>query len=96
MVTQFEVAPAAGVKVGSIAALADDLALKMEAKSIRIVAPIPGKPYVGVEVPNPTPRMVTLGELLRPPAWDPKQSGLPIALARRHVAPSGYPALGKL
>ena len=80
VVTQFEVAPAAGVKVGSIAALADDLALKMEAKSIRIVAPIPGKPYVGVEVPNPTPRMVTLGELLRPPAWDPNRPGLPIVL----------------
>ncbi len=80
VVTQFEVAPAAGVKVGSIAALADDLALKMEAKSIRIVAPIPGKPYVGVEVPNPTPRMVTLGELLRPPVWDPNRPGLPIVL----------------
>ncbi len=80
VVTQFEVAPAPGVKVGSIAALADDLALKMEAKSIRIVAPIPGKPYVGVEVPNPTPRMVTLGELLRPPVWDPNRPGLPIVL----------------
>ncbi|MCZ6917576.1 MAG: DNA translocase FtsK [Gemmatimonadetes bacterium] len=82
VVTQFEVAPAAGVKVGRIAALADDLALKMEAKSIRIVAPIPGKAFVGVEVPNPTPRMVVLSELLSAAHWDPHRPGLPIALGR--------------
>jgi S-DNA-T family DNA segregation ATPase FtsK/SpoIIIE len=82
VVTRFEVAPAPGVKVGRIAALADDLALKMEAKSIRIVAPIPGRPYVGVEVPNPTPRIVTLRELLAGPQWDPQRGGLPIALGR--------------
>jgi len=79
-VTQFEVSPAAGVKVGRIAVLADDLALKMEAKSIRIVAPIPGKAFVGIEVPNPTPRMVALGELLGVPPWNPDRPGLPIAL----------------
>ncbi len=80
VVTQFEVSPAAGVKVGRIAALADDLALKMEAQSIRIVAPIPGKAFVGVEVPNPSPRMVSLSELLAVPPWDPNRAGLPIAL----------------
>ena len=80
VVTQFEVSPAAGVKVGRIAALADDLALKMEAKSIRIVAPIPGKAFVGIEVPNPTPRMVVLGELLAVPPWNPDRPGLPIVL----------------
>ncbi len=82
VVTQYEVAPAPGVKVGRIAALSDDLALKMEAQSIRIVAPIPGRAYVGVEVPNPTARIVTLRELLTPPAWDPQRRGLPIALGR--------------
>lgn len=82
VVTQYEVAPAAGVKVGRIAALSDDLALKMEAKSIRIVAPIPGRAYVGVEVPNPTANIVTLGELLTPPAWDRSRGGLPIALGK--------------
>ncbi len=80
VVTQFEVAPAAGVKVGRIAALSDDLALKMEAQSIRIVAPIPGKAFVGVEVPNPTPRMVMLSESLAVPPWDPGRPGLPLAL----------------
>jgi S-DNA-T family DNA segregation ATPase FtsK/SpoIIIE len=58
VVTQYEVAPGRGVKVGRIAALADDLALAMRAQSLRIVAPISGKAAVGIEVPNPTPRMV--------------------------------------
>jgi S-DNA-T family DNA segregation ATPase FtsK/SpoIIIE len=82
VVTQFEVAPGSGVKVGRIAALADDLALAMRAQSIRIVAPIPGKAAVGVEVPNPTPRMVRIRELLEAPEWDRGRGALPIALGR--------------
>jgi S-DNA-T family DNA segregation ATPase FtsK/SpoIIIE len=82
VVTQFEVAPAPGVKVGRIAALADDLALAMRAQSIRIVAPIPGKAAVGVEVPNPTARIVTLRELLETPEWERARSPLPVALGR--------------
>src|SRR5437879_13369831 len=64
VVTQYEVAPGPGVKVGRIAALADDLALAMRAPSLRIVAPIPGKAAVGIEVPNPMPRMVHVRELI--------------------------------
>ncbi|MBI4421918.1 MAG: DUF87 domain-containing protein, partial [Gemmatimonadetes bacterium] len=82
VVTQFEVAPAPGVKVGRIAALADDLALAMRAQSIRIVAPIPGKAAVGVEVPNPTARIVTLRELIESAEWDRTRGTLPIALGR--------------
>ena len=80
VVTQYEVAPGSGVKVGSIAALADDLALAMRAPSIRIVAPIPGKAAVGVEIPNPRARMVTLRELLDSPEWERNRGALPIAL----------------
>jgi DNA segregation ATPase FtsK/SpoIIIE, S-DNA-T family len=80
VVTQFEVVPAAGVKVGRLVALADDLAVTMRAMSIR-VAPIPGRGAVGVEVPNPTARMVTLRELLETPEWRVR-SVLPIALGR--------------
>jgi S-DNA-T family DNA segregation ATPase FtsK/SpoIIIE len=80
VVTQYEVAPAPGVKVGRIAALADDLALAMRAQSIRIVAPIPGKGAVGVEVPNPAPRIVALRELLDAPEWEHARGVLPIAL----------------
>jgi len=76
--------PAAGVKVGRIAALADDLALTMRAQSIRIVAPIPGKGAVGVEVPNPTPRIVGFRELLETAEWGraPQRLLLPVALGR--------------
>ncbi|MSR05550.1 MAG: DNA translocase FtsK [Gemmatimonadetes bacterium] len=82
VVTQFEIAPAPGVKVQRIAALSDDLALTMRAQSIRIVAPIPGKAAVGVEVPNPTPRMVTLRELIEGDDWDRSRATLPVALGR--------------
>ena len=82
VVTQYEVAPAPGVKVGRIASLADDLALAMRAQSIRIVAPIPGRGAVGVEVPNPAPRIVTLRELLEAPDWERARGALPVALGR--------------
>ncbi len=81
VVTQFEVVPAPGVKAGRIAALADDMAITMRAQSIR-VAPIPGKGAVGVEIPNPTKRMVTLRELIEAGEWDETRAVLPIALGR--------------
>lgn len=81
VVTQFEVVPAPGVKAQRIVALADDLAMAMRAPSIR-VAPIPGKGAVGVEVPNPKARMVTLRELLESPQWDGSRGMLPLALGR--------------
>src|SRR6185295_9211220 len=80
VVTRFEVAPDPGVKVGRIAALADDLALTMRAKSIRIVAPIPGKAAVGVEVPNPKSRMVTLRALFETETWRDSGFALPVVL----------------
>ncbi len=82
VVTQFEVIPAAGVKVGRVVALADDLALALKAPSIRVVAPIPGKGAVGVEVPNPKPEMVRLREVLDAPAYSRSRSVLPLALGR--------------
>ena len=82
VVTQFEVVPAAGVKVGQIAALADDLALAMKAPSVRIVAPIPGKGAVGVEVPNPEPEIVHLREILEAPTYRRSRAHLPLAMGR--------------
>jgi S-DNA-T family DNA segregation ATPase FtsK/SpoIIIE len=82
VVTQFEVVPAPGVKVGSISARADDLALALKADSVRIVAPIPGKGAVGVEVPNPTPEMVQLCEVLESRAYRRTGVALPLALGR--------------
>ncbi len=82
MVTQFEVIPAAGVKVNRIANLDADLALAMKASSVRIVAPIPGKGAVGVEIPNPQPEIVNLREILETPAFQNAKGELPLALGK--------------
>ena len=82
VVTQYEVAPAAGVKVRQIANLSNDLALAMRAQSIRIVAPIPGKGAVGVEVPNPNPEIVAFREMLESTAFSGARAALPIALGK--------------
>jgi S-DNA-T family DNA segregation ATPase FtsK/SpoIIIE len=82
VVTQFEVEPAPGVKVRQIANLADDLALAMRAASIRIVAPIPGRGAVGVEVPNPSAEIVSFRELVESREYQGARAALPIALGK--------------
>ncbi|WP_419937966.1 DNA translocase FtsK 4TM domain-containing protein [Candidatus Palauibacter sp.] len=82
VVTQFEVVPAPGVKVGQISARADDIALALKAPSVRIVAPIPGKGAVGVEVPNPASEMVLVREILESPSYRRGRQMLPLALGR--------------
>jgi len=82
VVTQYEVAPGPGVKVGRIAALADDLALAMRAPSLRIVAPIPGKAAVGIEVPNPIPRMVHVRDLIEGADYQRAGRALPLGLGK--------------
>jgi len=82
VVTQFEVVPAPGVKVNKIANLDADLALAMKARSIRIVAPIPGKGAVGVEIPNPKAEMVMLREILESREFARSRAELPLALGR--------------
>jgi S-DNA-T family DNA segregation ATPase FtsK/SpoIIIE len=82
VVTQFEVEPAPGVKVRQFANLSNDLALAMRAPSIRIVAPIPGRGAVGVEVPNPTPEMVGFRELIEHGDFRSARAALPIALGK--------------
>jgi S-DNA-T family DNA segregation ATPase FtsK/SpoIIIE len=82
VVTQFEVEPAPGVKVRQFANLSNDLALAMRAPSIRIVAPIPGRGAVGVEVPNPTPEMVGFRELIENNDFRSARAALPIALGK--------------
>ena len=82
MVTQFEVVPAPGIKVNRIANLDADLALAMKAQSIRIVAPIPGKGAIGVEIPNPEPQMVYLREILEAKEYQKARGQLPLALGK--------------
>jgi S-DNA-T family DNA segregation ATPase FtsK/SpoIIIE len=82
VLTQFEVKPAPGVKVNQIANLADDLALAMKAQRIRIVAPIPGKGVVGIEIPNATRQAVTIREMLEAREWGGFHGKIPLALGR--------------
>ncbi|OYV73478.1 MAG: hypothetical protein B7Z72_02435, partial [Gemmatimonadetes bacterium 21-71-4] len=82
VVTQFEIEPAPGVKVRQFANLANDLALAMRAQSIRIVAPIPGRGAVGVEVPNPQSEIVAFRELIETRDFQNARAALPIALGK--------------
>lgn len=82
VVTMYEFEPAPGVKVGRIMNLSDDLALAMKAMSIRIIAPIPGKAVVGIEVPNQTRDTILLREMLECPAFAKSRSRLTLALGK--------------
>ncbi len=82
VITLYELQPAPGVKVSSIVALANDLALAMEARGIRIIAPIPGKAAVGIEIPNRNPQMVYLKTLIRSEKFATSQYELPLALGK--------------
>jgi S-DNA-T family DNA segregation ATPase FtsK/SpoIIIE len=82
VVTQYEVEPAPGVKVRQFANLSSDLALAMRAPSIRVVAPIPGRGAVGVEVPNPTSEIVSFRELIEARDYQAARAALPIALGK--------------
>ena len=79
VITRYEVEPAPGVKVQRITTLSDDLALVMKAQSVRIIAPIPGKARVGIEVPNASSVGVTLREVLESSEF--RESGSKLALA---------------
>jgi S-DNA-T family DNA segregation ATPase FtsK/SpoIIIE len=82
VVTQYELVPAPGVKVNRIAGLDADLALALRAPSVRIVAPIPGKGAVGVEVPNPESSAVYLRSILQDAAFQRSRGVLPLALGK--------------
>jgi len=82
VITRYELEPAAGVKVSRITALSDNIALVMKAQSVRIVAPIPGKGTVGVEVPNSTSNLVYLKEVLDSKEFKSSSSRLSLALGK--------------
>ncbi len=81
-IVSFEVHPAIGVKVQKIKALENDIALNMEARSIRIIAPIPGKAAVGIEVPNPKPQEVGFKEMLLQYQSSKQKSRVPVLLGK--------------
>ncbi|MGN0658742.1 MAG: DNA translocase FtsK 4TM domain-containing protein [Emergencia sp.] len=81
-VTRYEIQPAVGVKVSSIVRLADDIALNLEARSIRIEAPIPGKAAVGIEVENDRINMVTLREIIDSEEFRSAESKITFAVGK--------------
>ncbi len=81
-VTRYEIHPNTGVKVSSIVRLSDDIALNLEAKSIRIEAPIPGKAAVGIEVENEKVNMVTLREIIESGEFKTAKSKISFAVGK--------------
>ena len=82
VVTMYEFAPAPGVKVNKIAGLSDDLSMALKALSIRIVAPIPGRGVVGIEIPNRDREMVYLKEIFATNEFQKTGGRLPLALGK--------------
>src|SRR6266545_6374001 len=82
VISMYEFAPAAGVKVNKIVTLQDDLALVMEAVSVRVVAPIPGKAVVGIEIPHKRRETVCLRDLLDSEEYRTSTSKLSLALGK--------------
>ncbi|MGA2774588.1 MAG: DNA translocase FtsK 4TM domain-containing protein [Candidatus Omnitrophota bacterium] len=82
MITRYELEPAPGVKLNRIVNLGDDISLAMKAQSVRIIAPIPGKARVGVEVPNTQSSFVYLKEVLSSDEFRASKSSIPLALGK--------------
>jgi DNA segregation ATPase FtsK/SpoIIIE, S-DNA-T family len=82
VVTLYELVPAAGVKISRIESLQDDIALALKAKGIRIIAPMPGKGTVGVEIPNHNPSLVTIRGIINSAKFRDSKAILPIAMGK--------------
>jgi S-DNA-T family DNA segregation ATPase FtsK/SpoIIIE len=96
VVTMFEFEPAPGVKVSRITNLSDDLALAMKAASVRIVAPLPGKAAVGIEVPNNTRETVYFRQILETPEYQSNKSKLKIPLGKDIFGASVITSIDKM
>ena len=81
-VTRYELVPEAGVRINKITGLADDIALRLAATSVRIEAPIPGKAAIGIEIPNSAKSMVTMREIIDTPEFRDATSKLNVALGK--------------
>lgn len=88
VVTMYEFAPAPGIKINKVASLANDLAMALKTHSVRIVAPIPGKSVIGIELANAKRQMVYLKEILESDIFQKNKGALPMALGQDIV---GHP-----
>jgi len=90
VITMFEMLPAPGVKLSKIVNLADNIALRLAASSVRIVAPIPGKQAVGIEIPNKTRSIVSFGELITDEKFEKSKMEIPVALGKGIAGDAQY------
>ena len=81
-VTLYEIVPEAGIRISKIKSLEDDIALSLSALGIRIIAPIPGKGTIGIEVPNKNPTMVSMKSVIGSAKFQEAEMELPIALGK--------------
>ena len=81
-VTLYEIVPERGIKIARIKSLEDDIALNLSALGIRIIAPIPGRGTIGIEVPNKKPEMVTMKSLISSKTFQETKFDIPLALGR--------------
>jgi S-DNA-T family DNA segregation ATPase FtsK/SpoIIIE len=81
-VTLYEIVPDAGIRISKIKNLEDDIALSLAALGIRIIAPIPGKGTIGIEVPNNKPTMVSMKSVISSPRFQEAEMELPIAIGK--------------
>lgn len=82
VVTQYEFVPASGIKVSQIASLSDDIALALKAQGVRIIAPIPGKGTVGIEIPNNNPSIIRFSSIIKSPKYHNPEIKLPLAMGK--------------
>ncbi|MEZ4778697.1 MAG: DNA translocase FtsK 4TM domain-containing protein [Flavobacteriaceae bacterium] len=81
-VTLYEIVPDAGIRISKIKNLEDDIALSLSALGIRIIAPIPGRGTIGIEVPNKTPKVVSMRSVIASPKFQNAEMELPLALGK--------------
>ena len=81
-VTLYEIVPAPGIRISKIKGLADDIALSLAALGIRIIAPIPGKGTIGIEVPNSNPQIVSMKSMIESQEFQNSKAELPIVIGK--------------
>ena len=96
VVTRFEVQPATGVKVSRIVSLSDDIAMNLSARDVRIEAPVPGKPVVGIEIPNSKTTFVGIRELIDSDEFNKLKSPVAFALGKDIAGANVYGDIAKM
>ena len=96
VITRYEFKPAAGIKVNQVVNLADDLALAMRARKVRIVAPVPGKAAIGVEIPNRSSQTVYLKQILTADVFQNNEAKLILSLGKTSSGEPFVTDLGKM